>query len=891
MASPDDKSKPPSERSSADNQPTAPLGRSEPVAHPADSSHTPAHPRALEQRYEILSEAGHGGMGIVYRARDRETGEIVALKVLKPEIAADAAIIERFKNELRLARKITHKNVSRIHEFNRAPDGSAYISMEYVDGDSLRRVLNRFGAMGLRTGLRIAQQVSEGLHEAHAQGVVHRDLKPENIMLDQAGNVKVMDFGIARSLESSSATTGILGTPTYMAPEQAEGKLVDARTDIYALGLIFYEMFTGSMAFSGDTPAAVMYKHVHHTPASPRELEAGIPAHIERAILKCLEKNPAKRYQSVDELSEALTQKPELTPAPSEGAGEAIALPLRLSAWQRSDWVLLAAAAVALALFFPLFYRFHPASAMEITVNDEEQKQIARELFKKINWNVEIGKSSMHLNPDGYYHIAANAGDPIARRLMTRLRAGGGWWHAEMKVEFPGGKAVNGDYAETTKGRVVGASLWPTDSPSELGAQPDDGAIAQMRELARTALTTMFGPEAVTGAYSERRGMNWRWYFAWVRPLEPNGVYERYNASLGGRQIASLSCDAVTWQVPGWTYDYDAFAPPSRYFVSVTFMLLLALGLFLSRKVYQESPSRSGLCVAALVAAAFTWTAFGIQMRAGAFTGPGGDVSKVLVPLLMFCIIFLVTYAVLKTVQYYMRSRFPAYAASYAMLFSKRALESRVGLGVLRGLLAGAAFCGLWMAVISIAGVWGKGLAGMLFWVGVDSDLYQVLRPFGMGALNWSSPGLRTILPTGLFIEVLLAGWLLVALPLSLLRKATPRSRVLLAALAGLWVALGFSLAGPMAFPQTAYYVLVAAQAVFLGAVFLKYGLVSTLSAIFTVETILLAFPLLEIFGHIDPLPYAIPVALWCILLALAVAIFFRSQLVLAYRRTAAVFE
>src|SRR5215472_10981153 len=179
---------------------------------------------ALGQRYDILAEAGHGSMGNVYKARDRETGEIVALKLLKPEIASDQAMMERFKNELLFARKITHKNVCRVHEFNRI-NGIAYTSMEFVEGDSLRSVLTRFGGLPVRKGVDMALQICSGLKEAHAQGIVHRDLKPENVMIDTNGNVKIMDFGIARSMEALTLTTGaLIGTPAYMAPEQAAGK-------------------------------------------------------------------------------------------------------------------------------------------------------------------------------------------------------------------------------------------------------------------------------------------------------------------------------------------------------------------------------------------------------------------------------------------------------------------------------------------------------------------------------------------------------------------------------------------------------------------------------------------------------------------------------------------
>ena len=261
---------------------------------------------ALSQRYEILAEAGHGSMGNVYKARDRETGEIVALKLLKPEIASDQAMMERFKNELLFARKITHKNVCRVHEFNRI-GGIAYTSMEFVEGESLRSVLNRFGGLPLRKALDLAQQVCSGLQEAHAQGIVHRDLKPENVMFDAQGNVKIMDFGIARSMEAGTRLTGsMVGTPAYMAPEQVAGKPVDYRTDVYSLGLILYEVFTGMPAFQADNAVAVALKQMRESPKPPHEIEPTVPVTIERAILKCMEKEPARRFQSVAELQKVL---------------------------------------------------------------------------------------------------------------------------------------------------------------------------------------------------------------------------------------------------------------------------------------------------------------------------------------------------------------------------------------------------------------------------------------------------------------------------------------------------------------------------------------------------------------------------------------------------------
>jgi Protein kinase domain len=289
----------------------------------SNSTLSPATLAALSKRYDILAEAGHGSMGNVYKARDRETGEIVALKLLKPEIASDQTMMERFKNELLFARKITHKNVCRVHEFNRI-GGIAYTSMEFVEGESLRSVLNRFGGLPVRKAIDLVGQICSGLKEAHAQGIVHRDLKPENVMIDAQGNVKIMDFGIARSMEAVTRLTGsMVGTPAYMAPEQVGGKPVDYRTDIYSLGLMMYEIFTGTQAFQADNAVAVALKQMREAPVPPHEIEPTIPAAIERSILKCLEKEPARRFQSIGDLEAAI--RPTGAPPKASAAAAAIA--------------------------------------------------------------------------------------------------------------------------------------------------------------------------------------------------------------------------------------------------------------------------------------------------------------------------------------------------------------------------------------------------------------------------------------------------------------------------------------------------------------------------------------------------------------------------------------
>jgi len=260
-----------------------------------------------ETRYDLLQELGRGGMGIVYKAMDRETSEFVAIKVLRPEVVDDQFVMQRFKNELRIARKITHKNVCRIYEFSHIREGPC-ISMEYVEGETIRSLLNRLGVFSVRSAIDILRQICSGLREAHAQGIAHRDLKPENLMMDREGSIKIMDFGIARFFSGHSMTTlnAIAGTPSYMAPEQVESRDVDQRADIYALGLIVYEMLTGREVFRADTPMAVAYKQVHEAAVPPRSIDPGIPDAVEKVILRCIEKEPERRFQTVDDLEKAL---------------------------------------------------------------------------------------------------------------------------------------------------------------------------------------------------------------------------------------------------------------------------------------------------------------------------------------------------------------------------------------------------------------------------------------------------------------------------------------------------------------------------------------------------------------------------------------------------------
>jgi serine/threonine protein kinase/tetratricopeptide (TPR) repeat protein len=284
----------------------------------------------LGERYEVIEELGKGGMGKVYRVYDKKLEEEVALKLLDAEIYEDKKTLKRFRNEIKLARRIGHKNVCKLYDLNEE-EGLPFITMEYVSGEDLKSFIKRSRQLTLGTSVTIAKQVCEGLAEAHRLGIVHRDLKPSNIMIDNEGNAKIMDFGIARSLSGKSITrTGVMvGTPDYMSPEQVEGKAIDERSDIYSLGVILYEIATGKVPFEGDTPITVGVKHKTERPREPKTFNPQIPDSLNRVILKCMAKNKEKRYQSADELLRELRNMERDLPT-----AERMAIPEKRRLWK-----------------------------------------------------------------------------------------------------------------------------------------------------------------------------------------------------------------------------------------------------------------------------------------------------------------------------------------------------------------------------------------------------------------------------------------------------------------------------------------------------------------------------------------------------------------------------
>src|SRR6266404_4219992 len=261
----------------------------------------------MTDRYEIIALLGQGGMGAVYKARDTELDRIVALKLIRPELAKNPEVLRRFKQELILARQVTHKNVIRIFDLGQA-DGFKFITMDFVEGQDLRAVLLERGKLAPEQAARIMLQICRALEAAHGEGVIHRDLKPQNIMLDASGRVYVMDFGIARSayLPGMTQTGALIGTPEYMSPEQARGEKLTERSDLFSLGIIFYELLTGQSPYPADAPLGTLWKRLQEKPKPPVDVDSTIPKPLNDIVMKALEVEPEDRWARAREMAHQL---------------------------------------------------------------------------------------------------------------------------------------------------------------------------------------------------------------------------------------------------------------------------------------------------------------------------------------------------------------------------------------------------------------------------------------------------------------------------------------------------------------------------------------------------------------------------------------------------------
>jgi hypothetical protein len=437
-------------------------------------------------RYRLVALLGRGGMGEVYRADDLTLDQPVALKFLAEGVAVNDARLAQFHNELRVARTVSHKNVCRLYDLGDA-DGRRFITMEYVDGEDLSSSLKRFGRVPPDKAIQIARQLCAGVTAAHERGVLHRDLKPANVMLDGNGDVRITDFGIATATADAGAE--IAGTPQYMAPELLAGKPASTRSDIYALGLILFEIFTGKRAYDAKTLGDLKQLHETGTVTTPSSLVHDLDPAVERVILRCLEKDPERRPASAltiaaslpggDPLAAALaageTPSPELLVA----AGESQAMPLRPALTMATGFL------VVLLVSVGLISRGSVASLVPLTIPRDALADRAEQILKKLGYANDSADRAMGFTFGDYLRWEQRHG---AADWWNRLRASRPpallFWYRTSPQEFeppsPGGRVESGKPPMNvsgmhqlfldTEGRLIEFHTVPPQVPSEKGA-------------------------------------------------------------------------------------------------------------------------------------------------------------------------------------------------------------------------------------------------------------------------------------------------------------------------------------------------------------------------------------------------------------------------------------
>jgi serine/threonine-protein kinase len=305
----------------------------------APTAVTPGH--VFGERYRVVSLLGSGGMGQVFRVEDARGGQALALKVLRPIEGDDADRVRRFQREIQILTRIRHPAVLHILDWGDSPAGLYFVT-ELVDGEDLKMAIRRRGPWPPAGAAALGVTLAEALAAAHAQGVVHRDVKPNNVMIARDGSVRLLDFGLARGagidVTTLTRTGTILGTPGYMSPEQFDAHGVDERSDLYSLGVVLFEVLTGRLPFTGQTPIAVALAHKTTPPPLPRSLRSAIPAWLERVVLRCLEKDPARRFRTASELANELRRPREGAPRRTRvlPGGDGVVL----DATETTDWAL-----------------------------------------------------------------------------------------------------------------------------------------------------------------------------------------------------------------------------------------------------------------------------------------------------------------------------------------------------------------------------------------------------------------------------------------------------------------------------------------------------------------------------------------------------------------------
>ena len=503
----------------------------------ADALRSPSHASTsgifapgmiLGSRYLIEAEAGEGGMGKVYRARDLDLDRTIALKIVRPELASDPHSLLRLKHEISLASQISHRNVLRIHDLGEA-NGLRFVSMAWADGEDLGHLLRRYGSLPEERIVQLAIEMCEGLGAAHDQGIIHRDLKPSNVLLDSTGHACIADFGLARTVEteqSMSRTGEVHGTPRYMSPEQAEGKLVDSRTDIYSLGLILYEMSTGKIPFKDDSVFQTLALRVAEAPQNPKLVNPGLSDRLVEIILRCLERDPRNRYASTRELLSALRQL-EAEPATAEGKGESKKKKQFPRIWIYGAFGIAAAVLIAVASFF---FTGHSRS----TPPPEQGKYIAVLPFRTLSADPNLKYEAEGIADSISSRLFSLSGvHPISLPALQRvdLKQPG----ADIGRQVGANLIVNGTVQGAADRIQVIVSIDDLEKDTRIWSQTFTGLRADLFTLEDEISTQITAALNITPTMEERER-------AAIPPTQNLAAYDLY---LKGRDILKKRVDAA----------------------------------------------------------------------------------------------------------------------------------------------------------------------------------------------------------------------------------------------------------------------------------------------------------------------------------------------------------
>jgi hypothetical protein len=840
---------------------TPPSAPSRPVSH---SSGSLPHGRFLPGmmiggRYRMISLLGRGGMGEVYRADDLSLGQQVALKFLPTELANDPERLDRFRQEVRTARQVSHPNVCRVYDIGEV-DGEHFISMEYVEGEDLGHLLKRIGRLPEAKAIQIARQIAAGLAAAHDRNLVHRDLKPANIMLDERGIARIADFGLAATSEDLGRGAGREGTPQYMAPEQLEGGTVAPPSDIYSLGLVLYELFTGNRAFDAETLSELIRIREESDLSSLSRSMEGIDPAVVRVILRCLERDPARRPQSALAVSAALPGGDPL--AAAIAAGETPSPEMVAAAGDegslspRSATILLVLCIAGLAVL-PFLSRWSGAvPPLTLDHGPQVMKAKAREMLERLGFEQKPGGVAYgYFTMQGWLaHLEkTDSSDNPWASLEDREHPLFGFWYRESPVPL-----INSEYfAPGVAGGVVSFSspfpsrvgeillslddqgrLWSLATVPPQVSQPGTGGdgdpfSALLREagLEEAGLTPV-EPEWTPPYFATDRR-------AWTTPLEPD-LEMRIEAAAFASQPVSLR------RVFPWTEPQRIGGQPRP--VAQTVMNTIQIALFLAilggavlmarRNIRMGRGDRRGAFRLALFLFLSILIVWLFEADHVASFGEFGLLVIALSWGLFFAAIFWVIYAALEP---YIRRRWPGMLISWSRLLSGRFRDALVGRDLLIGVAAGIAINVLLPHILHLS----HALLG-----------YPPPRPrfINVGAVEGAAATLTGIFSqfTGAIAAAFFATFLLFLLLLVLRREWLAAATVI--ALGSLLSTLGQD----GNWITAAVFLLIWSLVVI---ILVRFGMLAAILAIFSSNTLTLASNMPGGFDHLTAVPIAMSLA------------------------------